>query len=489
MPCKRVCDIFSVGSRLPAVPQIAENNILLTDNSASDKHYFRRNVDSHQYGPNIASQMTPLLAIVLACIVTSALIVIMRPLAVIVGLVDVPNARKTHHGPIPLIGGLAIFAAVVAACAMPGWTGLSVSAPEVLSFLLAGLLLVGVGLVDDFVELSALVRFIAQSVAALAMIFGGGVLLSDLGNMTFSGAVLELGFLAIPFTIFTTIGVINALNMCDGLDGLSGSQTLISLAGFWSAVAIWGEAGSGGLLLVLGGGIAGFLLFNLRLPGRSRASIFLGDAGSMFLGFALTWFAISLSQGPDKVIKPAAALWFVMVPIIDAVAMMLRRIVRGRSPFAPDREHLHHIFLLAGFSVNQTVAIMAGLGIIGVAVGLSSSWWDWPDLPVAAAFLAVGLLYFWMIMHAWRVMRFLRRSICRRRSNVADRRQADRRQADGANYTGPERRSGMDRRHGVPRRAEDAMRCQVPGRKAASLRSGRGHLPMPDSALPGQRTA
>jgi UDP-GlcNAc:undecaprenyl-phosphate GlcNAc-1-phosphate transferase len=404
---------------------------------------------------------SPILATVLACGVTSVLIVILRPLAMTIGLVDVPDARKSHHGPIPLIGGLAIFVAVAAACLMPGVTGLSAAVPGMFSFLLAGVLLVGVGVVDDFVELSPVARFIAQAIATLAMIFGGRVVLSDLGGMTPSGATLELGLLAVPFTIFTTVGVINALNMCDGMDGLSGTQSLVSLAGFAIAQSLWGHAGDAALLTVLGGGVVGFLLFNMRLPGRSRAAIFLGDAGSMFLGFALTWFAISLSQGTDRVLQPASALWFIMVPIMDAVAMMLRRIVKGRSPFSPDREHLHHIFLLAGYSVNQTVAIMALLSAAGVAIGLASTWWQWPGLLVAGAFLGVGLLYFWMIMHAWRVMRFLSRSICRRRSLAAERRLlADRRQAPAPDYAGPERRSGIDRRQGLPRRSDDVARCR-----------------------------
>lgn len=406
--------------------------------------------------------MTPAPAIVLAVAVTSVLIVVMRPLAHRVGLVDVPNERKAHHGAVPLIGGLSIFAAVVASCLMPEWTGVSVSTPGIVSFLLAGMLLVGVGLVDDFIELSARVRFLAQAVATLAMIYGGGIALSDLGEMTLSGRTLLLGWLTVPFTIFTTVGVINALNMCDGLDGLSGSQALVSLSGFWIALALWGEGAGHSLLLVLAGGILGFLLFNMRLPGRSRASIFLGDAGSMFLGFALTWFAISLSQGPDRVIKPAAALWFVMVPIIDAVAMMLRRVVKGRSPFTADREHLHHVFLLAGYSVNQTVIMLAVLAATGVVVGLASTWLDLPDLVVAGAFLAIGLAYFWTIMHAWRVMRFFRRSICRRRSNLADRRvQGERRIGRDASYSGPERRSGGDRRQ-AHRRAADSARCERP---------------------------
>lgn len=404
---------------------------------------------------------TTVTAVLVACTVCAALIVLLRPVAMSIGLVDVPDARKSHQGPVPLIGGLAVFAAVLASCLAPGWTGLAATAPGMPSFLLAGLLLVGVGVVDDFIELSPAARFLAQAVAALVMILGAGIVLTDLGTMTFSGRVLELGLLAIPFTIFTTIGVINALNMCDGLDGLSGSQALVSLGGFAAALALWGDAGGGSLLAVLAGGLVGFLLFNMRLPGRARASIFMGDAGSMFLGFTLTWFAVSLSQGPDPVLKPAAALWFIMVPIIDAVAMMLRRIVKGRSPFAPDREHLHHIFLLAGFSVNQTVAIMAALSATGVAIGLAGTGLGVNELALAGAFLAVGLAYFWMIMHAWRVMRFLSRSICRRRNPAPDRRVlADRRQSHDAAYAGPERRSGVERRKGLPRRAGDAARCR-----------------------------
>lgn len=391
----------------------------------------------------VMDQLPHFAAAVLVCLTTAALILVLRPFAVSVGLVDLPGERKAHHGPVPLIGGLAIFIAVAAVSLLPAITGVAIPTRDAVSFLLAGCLLVGVGVVDDFIELSARLRLLAQSSAALLMIYGAGVVLRDLGAMTLSGDPLQLGLLAVPFTVFATVGVINAMNMCDGLDGLSGSLALTSLSGFIMASWLWGDPGKAALLTAIGGGIIGFLMFNLRLPGRARASIFLGDAGSMFLGFALTWFAVSLSQGPEKVVKPSAALWFLLVPVIDAVAMMLRRIVKGRSPFAADREHLHHVFLLAGYTVNQTVAILASLGVAGVLFGLAATWWDWPDLVVAASFLLVGLMYFWLIMHAWRVMRFLNRSICRRRST------ADRRQAISSDYRGPERRSGLDRRSRV----------------------------------------
>jgi UDP-N-acetylmuramyl pentapeptide phosphotransferase/UDP-N-acetylglucosamine-1-phosphate transferase len=132
-----------------------------------------------------------------------------------------------------------------------------------------------------------------------------------------------------------------------------------------------------------------------------------------------------------------------MLPIFDTVTMMLRRILRGRSPFSPDREHLHHVFLLAGYTVNETVGLMAAIAGVGVLIGLASVHWQLPELLVAGAFLLAGLGYFWMIMHAWRVMRFLHRSICRRRIT------SDRRRSQDPTYAGPERRSGADRRLGT----------------------------------------
>ncbi len=371
---------------------------------------------------------------------TTLLILLLRPLAVVTGLVDIPNERKSHQIPTPLVGGLAIFAGLVVAFLLTVAAGVTLPLREILSFFGGGLLLVTVGVIDDFFDLSPLARFAAQIAAALLMIFGAGVVLDDLGGMTLSGRLLAMGVFAVPFTVFATLGVINALNMCDGLDGLSGSLSLVSLAGLFFAAYLWGNVADVILLPLLGSAVVGFLLFNLRLPGRERASIFMGDAGSMFLGFALTWYAVSLSQGDSRVISPAAALWFLMLPIFDTVTMMLRRILRGRSPFSPDREHLHHVFLLAGYTVNETVGLMAAIAVLGVLVGLASVYWHVPELLVAGGFLLVGLGYFWMIMHAWRVMRFLHRSICRRRIT------GDRRRGQDPAYAGPERRSGIDRR-------------------------------------------
>ncbi len=383
------------------------------------------------------------------------LIMLLRPIANAAGLVDVPNVRSSHSKPTPLVGGLAIYIAVASAYSIPAAMSLFPVNREVASFFVAGLVVASVGVIDDYRPMPSSFRFLAQIIASLIMIFGAGIVLTDLGGMMPSGEIIYLGWMSVPFTVFATLGVINALNMCDGLDGLSGTMALISLSGLLLAAVFGDETIAAYVLMLLAAAIIGFLIFNLRVPGRKQAAVFMGDAGSMFLGLALTWFAISLSQGADRVITPASALWFLMLPIFDTVVMIIRRVRHRRSPFSPDKEHIHHVFLLAGFSVNETVIIMAAAAMIGVGIGLLSLNMHAPEFSVAGLFLIAGLLYMWMMMRSWKLLRFIERSICRRQG---DRRSGkDRRQIQDATYTGEERRSGMDRRLDDRRAAVDGM--------------------------------
>jgi UDP-GlcNAc:undecaprenyl-phosphate GlcNAc-1-phosphate transferase len=394
---------------------------------------------------------------ILAFAATSLLIVLLRPVAIAIGLVDIPSRRKSHKGNIPLIGGLAIFVgAFVALIAHSYLSGAGLDISSQLSvFFLTGFILLFVGAWDDYRPLPPLIRLLAQIIACLVMINMGGIVLVDLGYLNPLGGMLLLGFMAVPFTIFACIGVINAMNMCDGLDGLSGSLALISLLGFGLANTLWGDLDNQYLIVVFAACVLSFLMFNLRTLWRSRAWVFLGDAGSMFLGITLSWLAISMSQGEARVISPASALWLLMLPIYDAVSMMVRRLLKRRSPFEADKEHLHHIFLLAGFSVAESVTLMSGIAVAGVVIGLGSVYLNVPDFFVAALFLVGGSLYYWVVRRAWRVMRFLRRSICRR--SETSRREVDgegdgrRLQAD-PEFAGPERRSGLDRRKSKTRR-------------------------------------
>ncbi len=392
-------------------------------------------------------------SIAIGFVATSFLIMILRPLAGSVGLVDVPNDRKVHKGRIPLVGGLSIFLAMlvthlVSQQLAPG----SVSPENLHSFYVAGGLLVLVGLVDDIRELSPATRIVFEIVAALVMVYGANVVVQDLGVVGSPGTTIDLGRAAIPFTLFATVGVINALNMSDGLDGLAGSLSLIPILGFIAAIVLFGDSVGVQKLTGLAAGLFAFLMFNVTVPGKRRALIFLGDSGSMFLGLVLAWYAIDLSQGEDRVIRPAAALWFLALPVLDAVCMATRRLLRGRPMFSADKEHLHHVFLLAGFTVTETVLTMAGLASIGVIIGLAGTAYDVSDLVLTGAFVVAGLIYFWVILRAWSVMRFLRRSICRRREIQDRRRHGERRRGRRSNYQGPERRSMADRRQGERRK-------------------------------------
>ena len=204
------------------------------------------------------------------------------------------------------------------------------------------------------------------------------------------------------------------------------------------------------LILALAGGLIGFLIFNVRFPGRTQAKAFLGDAGSYLLGLSVLYFTIRLSQGADRAMPPVAALWFCMLPLVDTVGMILRRIRRGRSPFTPDREHIHHVFLLAKFSVTSTWVGLAGVAIVGMVFGLTGTIGSMSESLMLATFLVVGVLYYGMIMRAWQVLRFLKRSINRRTEAHVDRRSGpDRRQRTeefAINGVSVERRSGLDRR-------------------------------------------
>lgn len=390
------------------------------------------------------SLVVPLFAFALA----SVLILLLRPLAISIGLVDVPSKRKHHSGSVPLIGGLSIFLASLISLFCLSYLDIGVYDLDgsIHALYTACLILLIVGVWDDYRELPAAIRFFAQICATLIIIYPGNVVLTDLGYLSFSGELLSLGLLSVPFTVFACLGVINAMNMCDGLDGLSGSLSLISFLGLGVANSFSGSFAEQHLIVVLAASVIAFLMFNLRTLWRPKACVFLGDAGSMLLGIALAWLCINLSQGEARVISPAAVLWFLMLPIYDAVSMLLRRILRGQSPFVADREHLHHIFLLAGFTVGETVMLMCGFALAGMLVGLLGTFYGVPDIWLAGAFLLGGLLYYLVVWNAWKVMRFLRRSICRRADNERRTLEQAQERRSTIEFTGEERRIGQDRR-------------------------------------------
>ncbi|TMW74926.1 undecaprenyl/decaprenyl-phosphate alpha-N-acetylglucosaminyl 1-phosphate transferase [Thauera sp. UPWRP] len=322
-------------------------------------------------------------------------------------LVDHPGQHKQHDHSTPFVGGIGLFLAAMSSLLVLLWMHPSLR-NEVAAVALAASMMFFTGLADDVWRLGFRVRFVIQSAAALIMAIGAGVALHDLGGLFFNTST-PLGLFAIPFTVFATVGVINALNMIDGMDGMAGSLAFMSLLVI-SAVALGaGKVEHGLLSLGLLGGIGGFLYYNLRHGRQRRARVFMGDNGSMLLGLMLALLLIDLSQGPDAGIQPVAALWLIAVPLMDTVGVMLRRIWMGKSPFTPDRHHLHHLLQSAGFRVDDIVAIIAGLQLALAAGGVLALELGASEGVMFVGFLALFALYFVATVRCWRVVPALRR--------------------------------------------------------------------------------
>jgi UDP-GlcNAc:undecaprenyl-phosphate GlcNAc-1-phosphate transferase len=284
-----------------------------------------------------------------------------RHVALRFGFVDIPGGRKQHKEPIPPIGGLVIFTVLFVIQALRG----DIVENWALYTGLAALLVIGAW--DDRTDVNAWVKFIIQIAVAFLVVLYGECRIENLGNM-FGFGNLYLGFMSIPFSVAAVALLINAINLMDGLDGLAGGQSFLILA----ILAV--ISGLNPELLPILGALAGFLYYNMRSPWRARASIFLGDAGTLALGLTLAWYAISLANDPSVTLEPISVAWILAVPIMDECAQFYRRVREGRHPFSPDRGHLHHHFRDAGFSPEQATTsilmISTSLGLAGYALAI-----------------------------------------------------------------------------------------------------------------------
>ncbi|MEM6574238.1 MAG: hypothetical protein AAF736_08210 [Pseudomonadota bacterium] len=325
------------------------------------------------------------------------------PVAARIGLVDQPHQRKIHGAVTPLVGGLAVFGGCVF-----GLLAVPVGLGEYRILFGAGAALLLVGLLDDFRELSARSRFATQILAALAMVMAGGVELISFGQLLDSRELM-LGALALPITVFCTVGVINSINMTDGVDGLAGGLVSVALLSLAGAALVAGRTDTLLLFAAILPAVWVFLLANFR-PGRP-AAVFLGDAGTLWLGFLLAWLLIDLSQGTAAVIDPVTALWVLAVPLLDTVYVLIERPRRGESPFSAGQDHLHHLFLRAGFSRRSSVLWLWLLAATCAAGGLLSQWLAVPQWWRFYAFLLLAGVYHAAVSRAWRRRRWLGREV------------------------------------------------------------------------------
>jgi len=334
--------------------------------------------------------------------VTWLAIMLLRPVAYSIGLLDTPDHRKHHKGAIPLIGGIAAFIGICASFLL----FVPIDEP-IVSYLLAGSLIVGVGALDDIKDLPVRVRLITQVLVTVILCEGTGLYLENLGDLFGFGDV-HLGWFSYPATILAMMGAINAFNMMDGIDGLAGSMALIAYSGLAYLFYRSGDPLGFQLALIFSIALIPYLMVNLTIP-PFKKKIFMGDAGSMLHGFSVVWLLVHGSQGEAQSFSPVTALWLVAIPLMDMVAIMARRAKKGQSPIRPDRDHLHHIFMRARFSDREALVLITIMGVVFLAIGLLAETFFWRESINVMAFICVFLLYCYFLKHAWLVAKFFRK--------------------------------------------------------------------------------
>ena len=349
----------------------------------------------------------PLLLYVSAFICASVAIALLRPLAVRVGLVDIPRGRKQHQGAVPLIGGIASYCGLAVALLFFADTTL-----QPLYFLACTGIIVTLGVFDDYLDLSVKLRLAVQTLVALAMTYSLDLHISSLGNL-FGFGIIELGIAGLPITLVAVIAAINAFNMTDGIDGLAGMLSLVSFISIAIFMSLWGQQLHASLALLLALAMLPYLACNLNLLPGFR--IFMGDAGSMLIGLSVIWLLLVGTQSESASFRPVTALWIIAIPLMDMVAIMLRRIRKGQSPFVADREHLHHISLRLGLTSRESLLLITSLACIFACIGIIGEYLLLPEALMLALFLLLFTVYVYLLQHIWRIISHLRQHALRQR--------------------------------------------------------------------------
>lgn len=283
-------------------------------------------------------------------ILCTILIPFVSRLSVRIGGLDTPDDRKVHTRTTPRLGGIAIFASllftVIFFCDIDR---------QIKGLLSGAIVIFLTGLADDLAGLTPRQKFAGEFLAAGLAVFMGDIVVRHLGN-PFGLGPIELGPLAIPFTIIGIVGLINAINLLDGLDGLAGGVCTIACVSFAVISYTSGNEVLFPIALALLGALLGFMRFN-----NYPASIFMGDGGSLLLGYCMGTFSVMLAGGGDTQVSPYIPLVMLGVPILDTIVVMVNRKRNNKRMFQPDKTHLHHRLLDLGIGHKYTVLMVFGI--------------------------------------------------------------------------------------------------------------------------------
>lgn len=292
-----------------------------------------------------------ILIIATTFVFTAAVTPFIKSMALHIGAVDIPNERKVHKTPMPRLGGLAIFLGFLL-----GYMIFGTPSAIMNSVLIGSFIIVLTGVIDDIKPLKASTKFLGQLAAACVVVFYGNILLQ---NISAFGVHLDFGIFAYPLTIFFILGCVNCMNLIDGLDGLAAGISSIYFLTIGIIATIQGTYGLDYIItFILLGSTLGFLVHNFH-----PAKIFMGDSGSLFLGFIISVIAL-LGFKNVTMTSLIIPLLILAIPILDTLFAIIRRTLKGEKISAPDKSHIHHQLLNRKFSHTATVLIIYTINIL-----------------------------------------------------------------------------------------------------------------------------
>ena len=318
--------------------------------------------------------MTPQYSVLLSLIISLLVVSWIHPrlvkIALLKNLVDNPDSRKLQRQPVPVLGGIAVFFGIVigygSVCGMVNYAGM-------LIVIMAMMVMLYIGTMDDILSLSPALRFAVEFFVALLLIFNGGYLLDDFHGLWGVGMLPD--WMAVPLTVVAVVGIINAINLIDGVNGLSSGYCITACTMFGTLFYLSGDMKMTILAAVSVGALIPFFLHNVF---GKTSKMFIGDGGTLVMGVVITVFVIeTLRSGSScgAYVEPRVglvpfSLAVLCIPVFDTLRVMFSRILRGVSPFRPDKTHLHHLFISLGFSHAGTTAVILTLNLLVVL-----AWW------------------------------------------------------------------------------------------------------------------
>ena len=322
--------------------------------------------------------------VVIVAVFTALLFPMVKWISYHVGALDYPNERKVHKKPMPVMGGLMIYLGFLF-----GYMLFAPQSTQMLAILIASFIVVITGILDVIKPLRAREKLVGQVVAALIIVFYGKILLNDI---SFFGYYFDFGWLAYPITIVFIVAVMNCINLIDGLDGLSDGISMIFFITIGVLAFIMHNLGSLEITIafIMIGACLGFLIFNFN-----PAKIFMGEIGSMFLGFMIAVVCL-LGFKAVTLTSLVVPMLILAIPILDTLFAILRRIIHHKPIYEADRQHLHHQLLNKKFSQKTTVLIIYAVSIL---FSSASVFYVLKDRKIGAIiYIILVLLITWVVL-------------------------------------------------------------------------------------------